>query len=147
MHEVKFRGMTEEGEWVYGWYFEAGGCSYILPEDIPVSCGHIENKKDAIDYLTDFIEVIPESIGQYTGLKDKNGKEIYKGDIVKIMTHREYESSPSTKDKYRTEVVTNGCRCGLNTNSMISTKEEGQEEYIPQMEIIGNTTEHPGLLK
>jgi uncharacterized phage protein (TIGR01671 family) len=89
---------------------------------------------------------IPETVGQATGLKDKNGVEIFEGDILKIMTHREYCSSPSKKDKYREEVVTRGCSCGLRTDGMVSIQKEGHEEYEPQMEVIGNKWENGDLL-
>ena len=64
MREIKFRGKRiDNGEWIYGYYFKSWEKAYILwgtTNDIP-------NK----------IEVIPETVGQFTGLKDKNGVEIY----------------------------------------------------------------------
>ena len=47
------------------------------------------------------------------------------------------------------EVAKNGCSCGLNTNGLVSIKREqdGDKDYIPQMEIIGNVHQHPGLME
>lgn len=67
MREIKFRAKDMSGEWVYGDLIH----KRTAPGEAMIRC------KQGIESDVDI-----ETIGQYTGLKDKNGKEVYEGDIV-----------------------------------------------------------------
>ena len=127
MREIKFRGKRLDGIWIYG------------------DLWHRPYTKDWVTIVS-FMEdtggfvVIPETVGQYTGLKDKNGVEIYEGDIVENTTQTVYLG-----DKY--EVVWNKNYAGYQLMSNGFTSNIPLIQNFMSYKVIGNIFENPELIQ
>ena len=133
MREIKFRGFSKTlNKWIIGVPYFSEGNWWILVDE--------NTKSDDIGTGSYFVD--KNSIGQYTGLKDKNGVEIYEGDIVTIM-----DCEPSL---YKICYWDNNFKWGVEYigNDKTNWQYENLEEFsYEDFEVIGNIYENPELLQ
>lgn len=144
--EIAFRGKSKStGEWVDGYY--VGDNTIIAYNEVVYDMGFIDTSPCHDCY--------PGSIGQFTGLYDKNGKEIYEGDILR---GDEYPFNCDGVDNYFAEIVWADNVCGFyrithkKPNSTVRGISHGNweqldEDDIKSFEVIGNIHDNPELLK
>lgn len=151
---IKFRGKSiETGEWAYGCLIDnLWTYSELTPTPgTPVCCIIPVGEADDWAAIEDLaVEVIPETVGQFIGLPDKNGKEIYEGDIlmdqyqdIQPQTWEE-EGGIITVKIYYPVVLKNGCFgwIGEITGEFFTF----HDLPIPETEIVGNIYENLELL-
>lgn len=125
MREILFKGKRiDNGKWVEGFYL-------VLPMGETVI---LSNKG--------YAKVIPETVGQYTGLTDKNGKKIFEGDIIEFTNkyiHKKGRAKivfEAFKWKY------SGCYYGGNPGVWLCIDDSSME-----FEVIGNIHDNPEFLE
>ena len=156
MREILFRGFTPiengkekafvnnewiKGQWVQGSYWKLNKTTYCFKEDYE---SDPNNTKHYIvfDQMTDWglpnrhlqADVIPETVGQYTGLTDKNGTKIFEGDIVKTSHWNGFIEWNDFDASFVVHCV--GTFVTQNTLAGHAT-----------LEVIGNIHDNPELLK
>lgn len=138
MREILFRGKrNDNGEWIIGGYYH--GEVYNLDE---IDIHYIIPCCDLYDEDLELVEVIPETVGQYTGLTDNNGERIWEGDIVRCKQERGNEGICVV-------IWFNGAfvACPISGNLLEMTLHDYWYNDYDLVEIIGNETDNPELLK
>lgn len=139
MREILFRGKRiDNGEWIYGDLIQLHNQRNFIINNKFGAC--IDDKGDFINTESPFVcEVIPETIGQHTGLT-ANGTKIFEGDIVTADVYeREYE------DEYLSNTPIKVTYCG---GYFYPFHLEGcWRSGVSNIEIIGNIHDNPELLK
>lgn len=143
MREILFRGKRiDDGEWVVGLFikdFEIYGHkdehSYIVTHKHPSGC-----------FGNDiYFEVIPETVGQYTGLTDKNGTKIFEGDICRFREWSKGDMCWVGKVHYEHQqfVISGNPNKECESEFLLV-----MSRFIPEnIEIIGNIHDNPELMK
>ena len=148
MREVLFRGKDKEtGEWRFGYYAVDGDKHYIL---VWAGLRSICHERSGC-FTAEYFEVIPETVGQYTGLPDKNGVKIFESDVVKKWICGEGLSN------YFVHYVNCGFRLKPIRQDMTASEIEEQfgDGFLLQplgdlsidYEVIGNIHDDPELLE
>lgn len=123
--EILFRGKLEyNGKWIYGdlLQYENGDVAIFGEKLSSFGCECTEMlKRD---------RVIPDTIGQYTGLKDKNGKKIFEGDIISYYTKEIYCINP-------------GCDLAVQGYGSKLIKKECEVKYIDGSFCVDDETYYP----
>lgn len=125
--EIKFKGLLPDShKWVYGdlVQYESGECAIIV--------GQPSNYDTATLQVGMPVKVVPETVGQFTGLYDKHGVEIYEGDIIRFKSGQKLDEKGKWIDSTHDVSVTySEARFSVSVLSMVSKN----------VEVVGNIHE------
>jgi uncharacterized phage protein (TIGR01671 family) len=139
--EIKFRGKRiKNGEWVYGDLLQKNSGRKVIMTNLHTW----GDNPDDVEPYGEYITVDPNTVGQFTGMKDKNGKEIYEGDIVKT----------PLLDPIFGDILADAWSNALirfNQGSFVVSYYNSHNIYLQDLcdkiELLGNIHDNPELLK
>lgn len=136
MREILFRGKrVDNGEWVEGFYVN-------VPE-------HYKQEMSGKSYIVSinnglFMEVVPETVGEYTGFTGKNSKKIFEGDIIRTSVYYGNEIGVIRRGEYDvySRYVFGGYYCVDKISALIDWTSSSW-----RCEVIGTIYDNPDLLR
>jgi uncharacterized phage protein (TIGR01671 family) len=132
--EIRFRGKTPQGEWLYGDLQQCNDGTVRIA--VNNECWNDDGIQSS-DYLK-ISEVNLNTIGQFTGLYDKYDKQIYEGDIVSHITGRMKVNGEYVDKTDVFAVEYRGAEFNISYLSLVSKN---------SVKVIGNIHDNPELLK
>lgn len=130
--EILFRGKrADNGEWVEGYYAVIGKRNVIiaLPEMY-----YTEDAEER--YGNEIHDIVPETVGRYTGLADKNRRKIFEGDIIKY-----------SKKLFKTVWVQGCAHFAAHPMERLSWSPCMNVSTVKAAEVVGNIFDNPELLE
>lgn len=137
MRTIKFKGKTKQGEWVIGYYVGKSSLDEVAilpPPNVNYDIGYIND--------SECYYCIADTLGQFTGLYDKNGKEIYEGDVLRWdVNNRLYVVTFEFGMFYTSVEECDEVMLGGFPLHRLTVSEDGE------CVIVGNIHDNPELLK
>ena len=143
MREILFRGKRlDNGEWVEGYLYEHEPelVGIASENDVPEPSKWFIARTGFADWNmprpVEFVEIDPSTVGQYTGMKDKNGKKVFEGDIIR-----------KTNEGRHPQIFTANIRTNFRVNEEVYYSPCDHFTESCEYEIIGNIHDNPELLE
>ena len=155
MREILFRGKcTDTGTWYTGYYIHLRKTTYCFTSDYDM---HPDNDIHRIVFerMTDWglpnqhlmADVIPETVGQFIGLTDKNGKKIFEGDIVNVLGNQDVDDWKNVNYNALIAFLDGGFCAIDGTKEEHAVRRYALARMDFELEVIGNIHDNPELLE
>ena len=139
MREIRFRGKTLDGlKWVYGDLIQENSGRVVIRTNLKTW-----GKNSDVAPYGESVDVKPDTVGQYTGLNDRNGKEVYENDILRVYDRKTYFNIIVSWSKEAVAFM--ACYCDKNQSPLSWFSNLLPNGY--EIEVLGNIHDNPELLE